>query len=142
MAQLTLSGANIKVYVNNKVYPFIKSLSVTVEYGEEPIYGIDSPFAQEIAVTKITVRGSVTGLRVALSGGLQAMNMRPLNLAQDLAANPYISIRIQDRKTSEDILFIPTAKVVKESHTMSVKQTYQLNFDFVGTVPQFALDRS
>jgi hypothetical protein len=142
MPLLTITGANVKVYINNKVYPFIKSLSVNVEYGEEPIYGIDSPFAQEIATTKITVRGSVQGLRVSLSGGLQAMNMRPLNLITDIMANPYVSIRIQDRKTQEDILFIPTAKVVKESHVMTAKQTYQLNFDFVGMVPLFALDRS
>lgn len=142
MKQLTLTGANIKVYINNKVYPFIRSLSLNIEYGEEPIYGIDSPWAQEIAVTKVMVRGSVIGMRVSMSGGLQAMNMRPLNLAQDVAASPYISIRIQDRKTQEDIVFIPSAKITKENHVMAVKQSYQLNFDFVGTIPLFALDRS
>ncbi len=140
MALLTLAGPHIKVYINNKVYPYIRSISVNVEYGETENYGIDAEYAQEIAPTKISVRGSVQGMRVKLSGGLQAMNMRPL--FTDIAAGPYISIRITDRSTQEDILFIPNAKVTKEAHVVSVKQTYQLNFDFVGQVPLFALDRS
>jgi hypothetical protein len=140
MALLTLTGANIKVFVNNKVYPYIRSLSLNVDYGETEIYGIDAEYAQEIAPTKISVRGSVTGMRVKLSGGLQAMNMRPL--FTDIAAGPYISIRIQDRATQEDIVFIPNAKITRESHVMSTKQSYQLNFEFVGQIPQFALDRS
>ncbi len=139
---LTITGADVKVYINNKVYPYIKSINIKIDYGEVENKGIDSPFPQEIASTGITIRGSVTGMRVKLSGGLQAMNMRPLNLAADIAANPYISIRIQDRSTSEDILFIPNAKVSSENHTVAIKQSYQLNFDFVGMVPQFALDRS
>lgn len=140
MALLTLAGPHIKVYINNKVYPYIKSISLNVDYGEVENYGIDAEYAQEIAPTRISVRGSVQGLRVKMSGGLQAMNMRPL--FTDIAAGPYISIRISDRTTQEDILFIPNAKITKEAHVISVKQTYQLNFDFVGQVPLFALDRS
>lgn len=140
MALLTLAGPHIKVFINNKVYPYIKQLSLNIDYGESEIYGIDAEYAQEIAPTRVSVRGSVIGLRVKLSGGLQAMNMRPG--FGDIAAGPYISIRIQDRTTQEDILFIPHAKVTKESHVVAVKQTYQLNFDFVGQVPLFALDRS
>lgn len=140
MALLTLAGPHIKVYVNNKVYPYIKSISINIDYGEMENYGIDAEYPQEIAPTRISVRGSVTGLRVKMSGGLQAMNMRPL--FTDIAAGPYISIRICDRTTQEDILFIPNAKVTKEAHVISVKQTYQLNFEFVGQIPLFALDRS
>ena len=66
--------------------------------------------------------------------------MRPL--FGDVAASPYISIRIQDRQTGEDILFIPNAKVSKEAHTIATKATYKLSFDFVGQIPLFALDRA
>jgi hypothetical protein len=140
MALLTLTGADIKVYINNRVYPFIQQISLNVDYGETENYGIDATYAQEIAPTKISVRGNVSGLRVKMSGGLQAMTIRPLFV--DLASGAYISIRIQDRATSEDILFIPNAKVTRENHTVGVKQIYKLNFDFVGQVPLFALDRS
>jgi hypothetical protein len=141
MAQpLILTGASIKLYINNKVYKEVQSISFSVDYGETEIYGIDSEYPQEIAPSKISVKGSVQGLRVKMSGGLQGSNMRPL--FTDIAASPYISIRIQDRQTGEDILFIPNAKITRESHSIAVKSTYKLNFDFVGMIPQFALDRS
>jgi hypothetical protein len=111
-----------------------------VDYGEEAIYGIDSPWPQDIAGGRVTVKGNVRGLRVKNSGGLQAGNLRPL--FTDLAASPYISIRVQDRATGEDIYFIPNAKVSMESHSVNIKETYKLNFSFTGQMILFALDRS
>lgn len=141
MAQpIVLTGAHIKLYINNQVYKLVQSISITVDYGEQEIYGIDAEHAQEIAPTRLSVRGNVNGLRIKNSGGLQAQNMRPLFV--DLIASPYISIRIQDRSTGEDILFIPNAKVSSESHSIATKSTYKMNFNFVGQVPLFALDRS
>lgn len=141
MAQpITLTGAHIKLYINNQVYKVVQSITITVDYGEQEIYGIDAAHAQEIAPTRLSIRGSVQGLRVKYSGGLQAQTIRPLFI--DLLASPYISIRIQDRQSSEDILYIPQAKVSQETHTMATKSTYKMNFNFVGQVPLFALDRS
>lgn len=141
MAQpITLTGAHIKLYINNQVYKVVQSITLTIDYGEQEIYGIDAAHAQEIAPTRLSIRGSVQGLRVKNSGGLQAQNMRPLFI--DLLASPYISIRIQDRSTSEDILYIPQAKVSSESHSAATKSTYKMNFNFVGQVPLMALDRS
>lgn len=135
-----LVGAHIKLYINNQVYKTVQSVSIVVNYGEEPIYGIDAPQAQEIAPTRLSVSGSVQGLRVKNSGGLQAQNLRPLFI--DLLANPYISIRIQDRSTGEDILYIPQAKISNENHSAATKSSYKMNFNFTGLVPYFALDRS
>lgn len=141
MAQpITLTGAHIKLYINNQVYKVVQSITITVDYGEQEIYGIDAAHAQEIAPTRLSIRGSVQGLRVKYSGGLQAQTIRPLFI--DLLASPYISIRIQDRQSSEDILYIPQAKVSQETHTIATKTTYKMNFNFVGQVPLFALDRS
>lgn len=137
---IILVGAHIKLYINNQVYKTVQSITLTVDYDEEPIYGIDAPHAQEIAGNRISVRGNVNGLRVKNSGGLQASKIRPLFV--DLMASPYISIRIQDRSSGEDILFIPNAKVSQETHTMATKSTYKMNFNFVGQIPLFALDRS
>src|SRR5690606_3859085 len=100
MAQpITLTGAHIKLYINNQVYKVVQSITLTVDYGETEIRGIDVGYAQEIAPGIVSVRGSVQGIRVKYSGGLQAANMRPLFV--DLMSSPYISIRIQDRSTSE-----------------------------------------
>jgi hypothetical protein len=135
-----LTGANCRIYINNVLYKEVQSISFTVDYAEIPIYGIDVPYAQEIASNKVTVSGQVNGLRVKMSGGLQGKSMR--TLFYDTAASPYVSIRIQDRATQEDIIFIPNCKITMESHSIQTKQTYKLNFSFVGQVPLFALDRS
>lgn len=137
---VVLAGPNIKFYVNNVLYKEVQSISFSVDYGEQEIYGIDAPYAQEIAGNKITVRGQVSGFRVKLSGGLQGKSMRPLFF--DAAASPYVSLRIQDRATSEDIIFIPNCKITMESHSIQTKQTYKLNFNFVGQIPLFSLDRA
>jgi len=140
MQTFILTGAHINLYLNNKLYKEVQSVSFSVDYGETEIYGIDTPYAQEIATTKVTVRGSVQGLRQKLSGGLQGSNLRPL--FTDIAASPYISIRITDRQSGEDIVLIAQAKVTRESHQIATKSTYKLSFDFVGQIPLFALDRS
>jgi hypothetical protein len=135
-----LTGAHIVLYINNKVYKPTQGVSFNIDYGETEIYGIDAAYPQEIAPTRITVRGSVNGIRVKMSGGLQGENARPL--FTDIAASPYISLRIHDRDSGEDILLIPNAKITRESHQIATKSTYKLSFDFVGMIPLMALDRS
>lgn len=137
---IILTGAHIKVYINNQLYRSVQSISLNVDYGEEEIRGIDVGYPQEIAGGRIGIHGSVQGLRVKNSGGLQALNIRPL--FSDVLAGPYISIRVQDRSTGEDIFFIPNAKVTQEQHTAATKSSYKLNFNFTGQIVLFALDRS
>jgi hypothetical protein len=137
---LVLTGAHIRLYVNNKLYKEVQSVGLNMDYGETEIYGIDSAYPQEIAPGKTMVRGSVNGIRIKYSGGLQAAALRPL--FTDIAASPYVSIRIQDRQTGEDIVFIPNAKVTRENHMIATKSTYKLNFEFVGQIALFALDRA
>jgi len=137
---LTLTGSQIILYINNTSYKVVQSITLDFDYTEDSIYGIDTPWAQEIAGGRAMVRGKVTGLRTKLSGGLQGSNLRPL--FTDLAASPYVSIRIEDRSTGESIVLIQNAKVTNESHTIATGGTYKLNFDFVGQIPLFALDRA
>ena len=69
MAQsVTLKGSGVKLYVSGKLYPEVQSLTYTIDYGESEIYGIDSQFAQEIAPTRVSVQGTVTGIRIKLTG--------------------------------------------------------------------------
>src|SRR5271168_2889314 len=102
---VVITGAHINLYINNALYKEVESVSFTVDYGEYEQRGIDSPYPQEISGGDISVSGSVQGLRLKLSGGLQAKNIR--SLFTNVSASPYISIRISDRATSEDIIYIP-----------------------------------
>jgi len=138
--QSILSGANILLYVNNRVVNYVQNISLSIDYGESPIFGIDALYPQEIAPTRITVSGTVSGVRTKNSGGVQAMEGRPL--FTDASASPYISIRITDRSTNEDIIFIAEAKITNEKHGIAVKGAYKLSWDFVGQIPLMSLDRA
>jgi hypothetical protein len=139
-SNVTIVGAQIEIFWNNQQYKEVADISFTVDYGEEEIYGCDSPYPQEIAGGKIAISGSVNGFRISNSGGLQAKVLRPL--FTDVSAAPYVSLRVSDRKTSEDIIYIPMCKISSESHSIPTRGTYKLNFSFKGMVPLFALDRS
>lgn len=141
MAQsIVLKGADIKVYLNDELIPEIQKISYNLNYGEQEIYGIDQPFPQEIAVTKVSVNGSVSGFKTKYSGGLQAKALRPLIF--DVMNAPYISLKIVDRSTGEDIMFIPSIKVTDETLGAAAKGIVNLSFKFKGIMPFNPLDRN
>jgi hypothetical protein len=129
---VTLSGALVKIYINGRVYNEAQSVSYTIDYGETEIYGIDTPFPQEIHSTRAMVAGSISGIRVKKSGGLHSFNAVPI--ISDIVRSEYVNIRIQDRSTGEDILFIPNAKITKQSFQVQAKGVARLSFDFRGLV--------
>jgi hypothetical protein len=137
--QKVLNGALIKVYINNQLYPQIKSLSVTYDTADYEIYGIDSILPQEVAPGKVSVVGSIDGIRLINDGGLLASRVR--EALKNLMSGPYISIRVTDRISEEDILFIPKAKVNSESWVFPAKGSVQHKFSFRGTSLLQALDR-
>lgn len=137
---MILTGACIKLYVNNKLYKEVQDVSYTLDYDENSIRGIDCAFPQEIAPGRASVVGSIRGLRLKNSGGIQAYDIRPI--ISDILASPYISIRIQDRATKEDLLFIPNAKVKRQAVSAAARGTLKLSFDFEGLVGFEPLDRS
>lgn len=142
MAQpLVLVGAHIRMFINNTIYPVTQQVSFDYESGEYAIYGIDSPYPQELAGGgQIMIKGQARGVRIKNSGGLQAQNARPL--FSDVVASPYISIRIEDRTTGEVILSLINAKISRIRDSVATKGTYKVDFDFIGQVPYFPLDLS
>lgn len=137
---VVITGAHIEIFWNNQQYKEVADITFTCDYGEYTIGQIDSPYPAEIAGGMIDISGQVSGFRLKNSGGLQAKNLRPL--FTDQSANPYVSLRVTDRATQEDIIFIPQCKISSENHNIPSKGTYKLNFSFKGMVPFWALDRS
>ena len=137
---VVMTGAIIEIFWNNKQYKEVANISFSVDYGEYVIGQIDSPYAAEIAGGMISVSGSVDSFRIKLSGGLQGKSLRPL--FTDVSAAPYVSLRVTDRATKEDVIFIPQCKITVENHNIPSKGVYKIGFQFKGIVPYFALDRS
>lgn len=137
---VVLTGALVRIYINGKIYNESQSVEYSIDYGENEIYGIDSPFPQEISSTRAMVAGSIRGVRIRNSGGIQAYNAR--SSISDIVKSQYISIRIQDRASGEDLLYVPNAKISRQSVSATTKSVVSLSFQFKGMVAFESLDRS
>ena len=142
MAQpLVIAGGSVRLYINNVVYSVAQSASLEIDSGEYAIFGINSPYAQELAGGgQVSVKGSIKGVRIKNSGGLQGSNARPL--FSDIAASNYVSLRLESRDTGELLWSIPKAKITRTSDQVQTKSTYKLSFEFIGQIPFFPLDLS
>ncbi len=139
MSQSTvLSGANVKVYISGKLYAEVQNITYTISYSDTEIYGVDSPFPQEIAPGRISVQGSISGVRVKGTGGLQGHQIR--SKITEVLHSPYTSLRIKDRHSEVDLLWLPQMKVTAETMTIPSKGTAKLNFTFKGIIPYNPLD--
>lgn len=139
MAQIqTMSSSSIKVYINGIVMPNIQSLSYSVSNQEEEVWGIDSTSPQEICSVKTTVNGTISGIRIKASGGLQANKISPLQ-GEVLESN-YFSIKVEDISTGFAILFVPYAKISKEDTQIQAKGIVKFSFNFLGIMAQQELD--
>ena len=138
---IIVTGPLCRLYVNNKVFSVTQSVSLTQQTGEYEIFGINSPYPQEIAGGgQVSTKGSAKGVRVKNSGGLQGHNLRPL--FSDIAASNYVSLRLEDRSTGETIWSLPKAKLSNISESVAIKGIYQVSFDFVGQILFWPLDLS
>ena len=135
---VVLKAADVKVYISGKLYEPAQAISYTIDYAENEIYGIDSQFPQEIAPMKVSVQGSISGVRVKLSGGLQGYDIR--TKINEILKAPYTSLRIKDRHSDSDILWLPQMKVTSEQVQIQAKGVAQLSFSFKGIIPYNALD--
>lgn len=135
---VTLKGAEVKLYINGKSFPEVHSINYTIDYGDSEIYGIDSPFPQEIAPGKIAVQGTVSGVKIKGTGGLQGYEIR--TKINEVLHSPYTSLKLHDRNTDESILWLPQMKVVSESVQIASKGTVRFSFTFKGIIPFNTLD--
>lgn len=135
---IVLAGANCKIFIGGKLYPEVQSVTYTIDYGEQETYGIDSIFPQEIATTRISVQGSLSGLRLKLSGGLQGKDA--ITKINQRLFSPYVSFEVRDRQSDTKIIFIPQCKITTQNVQIGAKGVVKLNFNFKGIIPYEPLD--
>lgn len=139
---LIVTGALCRLYVNNKVFSVTQSVSVEIDTGTISTYGINSPYPQEIAqgAGQNSVKGSVKGVRVKNSGGLQGSGLLPL--FSDLSSGNYVSLRLEDRSTGETIWSVPKSMVSNVSESVQTRGIYLVSFSFIGQILFWPLDLS
>ena len=127
MASVTLSGAQIKLLINDVEYGQAQAIQYTIDTADQEIYGIDSIFPQEIAPSRSQVYGTISGLRVN-NFDLQSMGIRDNN--STFLGSGYSSIRLVSRVDGKNIIEIPMARISNEQFSVSAKGTAKVTFSF------------
>jgi len=133
MQAVSLSGSLVKVYISGSLFTNVQSVNYTIDYGINEIGGVDSPFPQEVVPTRISVTGTISGLVIKGAGGLQGAGVTSKII--DVMNQSYVSIRIVDRHTDQNLLFVAQAMITNESVSVSAKGLARSSFGFKGIVP-------
>lgn len=131
------TGAGIVVKVNGHVVGFATDISYTRNLGIKPIYGIDSPFIREIAVTgPYQVSGTLSGFRLRDSGGLDGLAIMNASNVDDYFQQKYVFLEIIDRLSGASIGVISQAMFITDTWTINARNPVTFNASFIGVFIQ------
>lgn len=126
----TLTGAKLKVFINNRIFGVATGLDYTIDTGRKVTYGIDKVNAFEIAPGQTSIKGRIECVRTHFDGGLEG---RGISTAEtDILAEKYITIQLVDRLTDKVIIKIHDAVVSRQSWDVKSKELMRGSFEFEG----------
>lgn len=125
-----LRGADVKVFINGKLYPAVTAIRWSTSSGKHTIYGIDQSTPFEIVSGQCAVRGSFEIVRIRQSGGLQGAGIAAPE--RKILLEKYFSLTVVDRVTDIVILQIDEASVTDENWQSAARALIQGSFSFEG----------
>jgi hypothetical protein len=132
MQQVIQTGAGVKLLINGIVVGFATGISFTRGINTKEIYGIDSPLPQEIIATTYSVRGTLTGLRVRDSGGLDGYGIMDISDLSRYFNFKYSTIEVVDRATSKTIYTIQKCVFDQDSWNIQARAPITFSANFKG----------
>ena len=101
MQSKSIVGAQLKVYVNNRLFGIATGFTYTINPGRRPIYGLDQIVPFELAPGAYSVKGRLDFNKVRYDGGLEG---RGISASQSkILLEKYIGIVVVDRVTGSVI---------------------------------------
>lgn len=126
----TLTGASLKLYINEKLFGLASSFTFQTTGNRRPIHGIDQPNAFELAPAANDVNGSITCMRIRLDGGLEGRGIAANDI--NIAAEKYISIMLVDRISDTVIFRVNQAAIDNQSWSIDARGIMKGSFSFQG----------
>lgn len=109
----TLSGADIKVYVNGRLYSPVSGLKFSASYGRSPLMGIDKSTPFELTSGVCEVKGTLDIFRRRTDGGIQGAGIAATERL--ILQERYFSLTVVERLSDSVVLQINEASVSDES---------------------------
>ena len=143
MSNQVLTGQGVVIYVNKSMVGFATGIEYTRRTNVEYIYEIDSPFAAEVAPKgPYSVTGTLTGLRMKGSGGLDGSGIMDVSNVANFFTQKYVTLEIRDRTTDQAICFINRCLFDQDGFKAEVRSqmTFSATFRGIWVGNEFSTD--
>lgn len=132
--QQVISGAACRLLVNNQPMGTITAISYRRSQGFRPIYGIDDPLPQEIAITgRYMVEGRIQGLRTRFGRGFDGAGIVNASSIADYFNQKLCVIELYDRASGQLIGRIEKVLFHSDTVTVSARGVINIDASFIGT---------
>lgn len=132
MQQLLQHGAGVRLIINGVIIGFATGINFTRSTSAKFIYEIDNPYPKEIAKTAYSVQGTLTGLRIRDSGGLDGVGIMDESNANAYFNSKYCVLEIVDRVTNKNMFTIQKVLFDQDSWSIQAKQLVSFSASFKG----------
>lgn len=133
MQQVIQTGPGVKLSINGIICGFATGIQYQRSIATKEIYVIDTPLPQEIMPTTYSVRGTLTGLRIRDSGGLDGYGIMDLSDLGKYFDLKYATIEVVDRATNKTIATIQKVLFDTDSWNISARAPISFSATFKGT---------
>lgn len=132
--QQILTGAGVVLKINGKVVGFATGISFTRSQGLKVVREVDNPFAVEIMPTVFEVSGSLSGVRLRGTGGLDGakggIDVMDLSTVQNFFYQKYVTIEVVDRVSSVVLYTFKSVLFDQDSWSITTKNIITFNANF------------
>jgi len=132
MQQVIETGAGLRISINGIIVGFATGLNFSRSIGTKEIYVIDNPLPQEIMPTTYSVRGTMTGLRIRDSGGLDGYGIMDISTIQKYFDFKYATIEVVNRLSNKTIYTFQKVVFDTDSWNITARAPVTFSASFKG----------
>lgn len=126
----TMRAADLRVFINGRIYPWVTSVRWNATTGTHPIYGIDQHTPFELGIGQSSIKGTMDVCRLRNTGGLEGSGIVPPE--QDMLRGKYFSLALVDRLSDTIILQIDEGFVTDQNWQTQPRGLLTGSFSFEG----------
>ena len=127
------TGAGCRVLVNGRIVGFATGVNWKRSIGSRYIYGIDSPYAAEIAVTgPYRIEGTISGFRLRDQGGWDGRGIMNSGRVKDMLIQPYVALELVDRRSKIGFATVRNCIFDEDSVNVVTKAQITMTANFKG----------
>lgn len=131
--QNLITGASLVLYINGIVVGFATGITFTRSQAIKSIYELDNPYVAEMMPTQYSIDGTLNGLRIRQSSGIDTNGIMDLSSVSMFFDQKYVNIELLDRLTGVRIYSIQRCIFSTDSWSIQNRGILSFSASFRGT---------